>query len=248
MLAVPTPRLHKLFAVLLGAFALSTAASAVQAGVLIDGTRIVYPAKEREVTVKLTNKGDAPVLMQIWVDRGDAQSKPQDADAPFLATPPIFRLDPQKGQSVRLAFTGETLPQDRESLFWFNALEIPPLPQNADGNLMQIAVRSRLKLFYRPSGLPGDLPTAIGQVKWKVERQGAGYVLRGENPSPYHLSFSSLAVEHGARSTDTGGGMIAPFAQRDFPLPGYSGGSDGQVRFRWMSDFGAAPEQTVNLR
>ncbi|MCP1626185.1 fimbrial biogenesis chaperone [Pseudomonas nitroreducens] len=250
MLAVPTIRLHKVLAVLLGAFALSTAFSAAHAGVMIDGTRIVYPAKEREVTVKLTNKGQTPVLMQIWVDRGDTQSKPQDADAPFLATPPIFRLDPQKGQSVRLAFTGETLPQDRESLFWFNALEIPPLPQadEAGSNLMQIAVRSRLKLFYRPGGLPGDLPTAIGQVDWKIERQGNGYVLRGENPSPYHLSFSSLFVEQGARSTDTGGGMIAPFARQDFPLPGYTGGSDGKVRFRWMSDFGAAPEQTAPLR
>lgn len=244
MLAVPLHWQHSLFGVLLGMFALSAA----HAGVLIDGTRIVYPAKEREVTVKLTNKGKSPVLMQIWVDRGDSKSKPQDADAPFLATPPIFRLDPQRGQSVRLSFTGEALPKDRESLFWFNALEIPPLPQDASSNLMQIAVRSRLKLFYRPSGLSGDLPKAIEQVSWKVQRQGDEYVLRGENPSPYHLSFSSLVLEQGARRTDTGGGMILPFEHRDFPLPGYTGGFDGKVRFRWMSDFGASPEQTASLR
>lgn len=244
MLAVPTHWLRQLFVGVLCTLSLSAA----HAGVLIDGTRIVYPAKEREVTVKLTNKGQSPVLMQIWIDRGDAQSKPQDADAPFLATPPIFRLDPQKGQSVRLAFTGETLPQDRESLFWFNALEIPPLPQDATGNLMQIAVRSRLKLFYRPSGLAGDLPSAIEKVTWKVQRDGDGYVLRGENPSPYHLSFSSLVLEQSAKRSDTGGGMIAPFSHRDFPLPGYTGGNGGEVRFRWMSDFGAAPEQTARLR
>nr|BFD42782.1 fimbrial chaperone [Pseudomonas sp. FFPRI_1] len=223
--------------------------SVAHAGVLIDGTRIVYPAKEREVTIKLTNKGQVPVLMQIWVDRGDPQSKAQDADAPFLATPPIFRLDPQKGQSVRLTFTGEALPQERESLFWFNALEIPPLPQDTGANMMQIAVRSRLKLFYRPSGLPADLPKAIEQVTWHVQHQGDGYVLRGENPSPYHLSFSALSLEQGGRLTDTGGGMIVPFSHRDFPLPSYSGDTgDGKVRFRWMSDFGAAPEQTARLR
>ena len=224
--------------------------SVAHAGVSIDGTRIVYPAKEREVTIKLTNKGSDPALMQIWVDRGDTQSKPQDADAPFLATPPIFRLDPLKGQSVRLAFTGETLPQDRESLFWFNALEIPPLPQDSSGNMMQIAVRSRLKLFYRPSGLSGDLHKAIEQVVWRVQRQGDGdgYVLRGENSSPYHLSFSALSLDQGGRTTDTGGGMIVPFSSQDFPLPGYSAGIDGgKVRFRWMSDFGAAPEQSASL-
>ncbi len=42
--------------------------------------------------------------------------------------------------------------------------------------------------------------------------------------------------------------MIVPFSSHDFPLPGYSGGVDGgKVRFRWMSDFGAAPEQSVSL-
>lgn len=243
MLSVSTHWLRPLLSsALLGMSALSA-----HAGVLIDGTRVVYPAKEREVTVKFTNKGHAPTLMQTWVDRGDPQSKPQDADAPFLATPPIFRLDPQKGQSVRLTFTGEALPQDRESLFWFNALEIPPLPQDG-GNLMQIAVRSRLKLFYRPDGLAGDLPKAIEQVNWTVRQQDDRYVLRGENPSPYHLSFSALSLEQGNRSTDTGGGMIVPFSHQDFPLADYNGGTGGKVRFRWIGDFGPAPEQTANLR
>jgi len=245
MKAVPTHWLLSLFAgALLGMFALTDA----QAGVMIDGTRIVYPAKEREVTVKLTNKGASPVLMQVWVDRGDARSKPQDADAPFLITPPIFRLDPQKGQSVRLAFTGENLPQDRESLFWFNALEIPPVPQGASSNMMQIAVRSRLKLFYRPAGLAGDMPSAIEQVRWSVQKQGASYVLRGENASPYHLSFSALALQQGGKNHDTGGGMIAPFSHHDFPLAGFDGGSGGKLRYRWMSDFGASAEQEAALR
>lgn len=114
--------------------------------------------------------------------------------------------------------------------------------------MMQIAVRSRLKLFYRPSALSGDLHKAIEQVVWQVLRQGDGYVLRGENSSPYHLSFSALSLDQGGHTTDTGGGMIMPFSNHAFPLPGYSSGIDGgKVRFRWMSDFGAAPEQTVSL-
>ena len=244
MLSFPALRLGSLLAGLL--IAASVPSDAV-AGVLINGTRIVYPAAEREVTVELTNKGQTPVLMQAWVDRGDAQLKPQEADAPFLATPPIFRLDPQKGQSVRLAFTGEDLPQDRETLFWFNALEIPPMPQDANGSMMQVAVRSRLKLFYRPSGLPGDLPSAVGKVNWQVQHQGNGYVLRGENPSPYHISFSTLVLNQGSQSFETAGGMIPPFSHHDFALPGYSSGNGDTLRFRWMSDFGAAPEQTIPL-
>ncbi|MNN03408.1 Chaperone protein EcpD precursor [compost metagenome] len=113
---------------------------------------------------------------------------------------------------------------------------------------MQVAVRSRLKLFYRPSGLPGDLPSAVGKVTWQVQRQGNGYVLRGQNPSPYHISFSSLALHQGSQNVETGGGMIAPFSHQDFALPGYSGGNGGTLRYRWLSDFGAAPEQSIPLR
>ncbi|CAD5107942.1 fimbrial biogenesis chaperone [Zestomonas carbonaria] len=220
----------------------------VQAAVLIDGTRVIYSAKEREVTVKMTNKGNDPVLMQVWVDRGDPTVAPQNADAPFLVTPPIFRLDPKMGQSVRLVFTGEKLPQDRESLFWFNALEVPPMPQDADINFMQIAVRSRLKLFYRPTGLPGDMASAIRQVAWRVVPSADGHVLRGENSSAYHLSFSSLVLEQGGKRYDTGGGMISPHSSAEFPLAGFAGqAADRQVRFRWMSDYGVAPEQTATV-
>lgn len=239
------PNLRQLAAgLLLSAFAIP----ASWAGVLIDGTRVIYPAKEREVTVKLTNKGSSPVLMQVWADRGDPRAEPQDADAPFLITPPIFRLDPQKGQSVRVVFTGEKLPQDRESLFWFNALEVPSLPQDADRNLMQIAVRSRLKLFYRPAGLPGNLPEAIKAVKWRVVPGAGGHVLRGENDSPYHLSYSSLVLEQGGKRHDTGGGMIAPYSRHEFSLPGFGGQVAGaRLRYRWMSDHGVAPEQETAL-
>ncbi len=244
MLSTPSPWLSLLLAATLLCGATLPAASA---SVLIDGTRVVYPAKEREVTVKLTNKGHAPVLMQAWVDRGDARSSPQEADAPFLITPPIFRLDPLTGQSVRVAFTGEALPQDRESLFWFNTLEIPALPQNTDGNLMQIAIRSRLKLFYRPDSLSGELSKAITQVTWSVQPQDGRHVLRGRNLSPYYLSFSALAFEHAGKVIDTEGGMIGPFSHQDFALPGFNGGVGGKVRFRWMSDFGPAPEQTADV-
>lgn len=228
---------------LAGAFA-AVCAPLAQAGVTIDGTRVIYPAGEREVTIKLNNEGNTPSLMQIWVDRGDIKSQPQNADAPFLVTPPIFRLDPAKSQSVRLAFTGEKLPQDRESLFWFNAMEVPPLPKANELSFMQVAVRSRLKLFYRPAGLPGDLPSAVKQVNWTVVAVAGGYALRGQNPSPYHVSFSALNLQTGDKRYDAGQGMIAPFASHDFPLKNLTGKpAGGQLRYRWMSDYGVGEEQ-----
>ncbi|NWE37301.1 fimbrial biogenesis chaperone, partial [Pseudomonas gingeri] len=107
--------------------------------------------------------------MQSWIDDGDTDAKPQDAKAPFLLTPPIFRLDEKKGQTIRIIFTGANLPSDRESIFWFNALEIPALPEDKSKNYLQIALRNRLKLFYRPSNLLISLEQAVKKVIWSLD-------------------------------------------------------------------------------
>ena len=62
-----------------------------QASVVIGGTRMVYPADDREITVKLTNEGSRPALVQVWLDQGDETSTPDTADVPFTVSPPIFR-------------------------------------------------------------------------------------------------------------------------------------------------------------
>ena len=107
-------------------FALSWLAGSAHAGVVISGTRVIYQAKEREVTVKLSNEGDAPALVQVWLDTGNPNAMPDESKVPFTLSPPLFRLDPKKGQSLRLIYTQEPLPQDKESLFWLNVLEVPP--------------------------------------------------------------------------------------------------------------------------
>lgn len=241
--------MNRLF--LFGAF-LALLAAVVQpaaAAVVIEGTRVIYPATERETTVKMVNKGDDPVLMQVWADRGDPRAQPQTADAPFLVMPPIFRLDAGKGQAVRMVFTGENLPADRESLFWFNALEIPAMPKVADRNYMQVAIRSRLKIFYRPASLRGDLPSAVESVRWKVLPGEHGSVLHADNPSPYHVTFTHLQLIRDGRTFEAESGMIDPFASRDFAIAGFhADAANAKVRYGWMSDYGPGPTAEAPLR
>ncbi|OMQ21909.1 hypothetical protein BMI79_13790 [Serratia oryzae] len=220
-----------------------------QASVSIEGTRLIYPSSEREITIKMTNEGTAPALVQMWTDRGDPATQPQNADAPFLITPPIFRIEPSKGQSVRLVFAGEKLPQDRESLFWFNALEIPPANLDTDRSSMQIAVRSRLKLFYRPANLPGDAASAAYQVTWQwVSAKGNGYALRATNSSPYFVTYSKLELQVQGKKHNLGTGMIAPFDHLDFPVKGLnSKAANSSLVYRPMNDYGVGAEQTVSI-
>lgn len=116
--------------------------------VVITGTRVIYPAAEKEVSVKMNNNGSSPVLVQSWIDNGDRRSTPENAKAPFFITPPVNRVNAGRGQVLRIRYTGETLLQDKESVFYLNVLEVPPKVKNADGqNMLHMAFRSRLKLF-----------------------------------------------------------------------------------------------------
>ena len=139
--------------------------SQAMAGVVITGTRLVYPAGQKEITVKLNNNGLHPALVQAWVDTGDIKSSPTSSKAPFVLSPPVSRIDPSKGQSLRLMFTGAPLASDKESVYWLNILEIPPKAEGpVDLNVLQMAFRSRIKVFYRPDGPPGsatDAPSAL---------------------------------------------------------------------------------------
>lgn len=214
------------------------------AGVVITGTRLVYPAEAKEITVKLNNNGDLPALIQSWVDSGDVKSTPTSSKAPFLLSPPVARMDANKGQSLRLIFTGAQLPTNVESVFWFNMLEIPPKPEgDNDANILQMAFRSRIKIFYRPAGLPGTPDEAMKQVQWKIvpAAQGKGYALQAYNPSPYFVSEVELALVSGKQRSASENGMVAPGETKQFALPSVTSmpSSDAVVEFNAINDYGA---------
>jgi chaperone protein EcpD len=220
-------------------------AGQANASVTIGGTRVIYPLGDREVTVKLDNDSSSPSLVQVWIDDGQAQSAPGEGKVPFVVTPPIFRMGPQKAQALRVIYTGDSLPQDRESVFWLNVLDIPPKPSGAtaDANTLQIALRTRIKLFVRPAkmdGLPEEAPT---KLSWKLvpDATGRGQALEVTNPTPFHVSFSEFAVEAGGKTyKNEAGGMVGPKGATVLAVPNMNGvGDSAKVRFVAISDFSA---------
>ncbi|WP_205744365.1 fimbria/pilus periplasmic chaperone [Dyella sp. M7H15-1] len=207
---------------------------------------MIYPAQERQITVALTNDNkDLPILVQAWIDDGDEKSTPDQINAPFLLVPPMFRMEPGKGQSLRITYLQDKpLPTDKESVFWLNVLEVPPKPKAAKGeakNTLQLAFRTRVKLFFRPKGLKGAVKDAPSQLNWKLLREGSKQVLQAENPSAYYVSFEnvSLAV-NGKEVKNDDPQMIAPggtqrFVLEDIPLPV---DTKSEVRFTSIDDYG----------
>ncbi|WP_025123639.1 MULTISPECIES: molecular chaperone [unclassified Serratia (in: enterobacteria)] len=183
------------------------------AGIVITGTRVIYPAMEREIMVKIDNRGNKPVLAQSWVDDGNPDASPETANAPFTITPPINRINAGKGQTLRLMYTGEPLPTDKESVFWLNVLEVPPLSKDKQ-NQLQMAFRSRIKIFFRPAGLAGNANKAGQSVTWKKVNGG----VEGTNPTPYYVSLANIAEDKEGKRTVSKGGMIAPGGKTVFAM------------------------------
>lgn len=211
------------------------------ANVLIGGTRVVLPAKDGEVTVRLSNDSERPALVQAWIDRGDPKATPDTVDTPFLVTPPMFRMEPKRDQSLRILYTKEPMPADRESLFWLNVLEIPPKPAEKDAansNYLQFALRSRIKLFFRPQGLAGDPLKAPAQL---VFRAAPGQLIV-RNPTPYHITLAKLAVVDAGQSFDAETGMVEPFGELRLRVPqlAKAAGAGAAISFSTINDYGAA--------
>ncbi|SDD37958.1 chaperone protein EcpD [Cupriavidus sp. YR651] len=189
------------------------------ASIIVGGTRIVYNGQEREVTVKLGNEGALPALTQVWLDNGDTNLAPAAIEVPFVISPPLTRIEPGRSQTLRVFYSGEALPKDKETLFWLNVLEVAPKPtgDSADSNTLQLAFRTRLKFFFRPEGLDGQPAEAPGKIQWRVVTTGTTHSIEARNPTPYHVTFAKLEVIDGdSRAVSTDAGMVGPGEVKSF--------------------------------
>ncbi|MET6678057.1 fimbria/pilus periplasmic chaperone [Citrobacter amalonaticus] len=214
-----------------------TANYSAYASITINGTRVIYLAQKAEVTVNLSNRGDAPVLIQNWIDAGDDKIDPGKMPMPFIVTPPINRVDPGRGQALRISYVGvPALPKDKESVFWLNVMEIAAKqdkPNNASH--LDIAFRTRIKLFYRPEGLKGDANRAPELLAWKGDEGG----MQVNNPSPYYVSLGTITYNEKGTRHETEGVMIAPGETRKIPLKNIANTNDiNQLTYTAINDYG----------
>lgn len=220
-------------------------ASSSYAGLIITGTRVIYPAQQKNVNVQISNVGTTPALMQTWIDNGQIDAAPDQIQTPFVITPPISRIEANKGQTIRITHTGEALPKDRESVFYLNVLDIPPKPQGekAPENYLQIAVRSRIKLFYRPQNFPFPVEQAYEKVQWRLS--GKNDII-AKNPTPYFITYQDIAVHQNGHTIDVKEtGMVAPFSEKHFALKQAIRG--GSVNWRVINDYGTKVSGNSNL-
>ncbi|WP_084378957.1 fimbrial biogenesis chaperone [Pseudomonas mucidolens] len=114
------------FALVIGVILMGILPGIAQAAIVVQGARVVFSEKSHEVAVRINNTSAAPVLLQSWVDDGQATVSPEDLHVPFIVAPAVSRVDPSSAAVLRISVMQPQLPNDRESLFWLNVLETPP--------------------------------------------------------------------------------------------------------------------------
>jgi fimbrial chaperone protein len=132
-------------------FAAGALSASAHAGVALGATRVIYPAGQKQVQLAVTNNDDNSTwLIQSWVENADGSET-----AGLLSLPAVCHAG-QKENTLRIIdATNNQLPQDRESLFWMNVKAIPSMDKSKlSDNTLQLAIISRIKLYYRPAKLP----------------------------------------------------------------------------------------------
>jgi len=246
--------------------ALMLSATAAHAGFTISGTRVIYEEAQGETTVNVRHTvGDTAVLMQAWIDDGDPEMQPGQQNVPFILTPAVALMEPGNAQVIRVLRIGE-LPPDRESLFFFNVLEVPPDASDkmaAGESFVQFAMQARLKFFYRPRGLQPSINRAQEMLRFSTAAGADGKLrVRIKNPTPYHFTFSELAL-HASEADNAPvlaeldadvevGPMVAPNSELDVVMKASGGGqfragASTQVRYITVNDQGGRNVKSVKL-
>jgi P pilus assembly chaperone PapD len=224
----------------MGVMAWVAGAGVAQATLVLEGTRIVYPEKAKDVSIRVRNPGSYPILAQSWLDDGRPNLSPEVMVVPFIVSPALTRVEPDGSALLRVFHAKRPLPTDRESLFYLNVMETPP--RGSEENALTLQFRTRVKLFFRPTGLSGDAGDAPDSLTWTLV-PGAGAV-EVHNPTPYHVSFLSVELETAGRREilDRAGqdAMVAPFSKLRFPVSAGRNPVPGQSQIHYwaINDFG----------
>lgn len=223
----------------------------VNASVVMTGTRVIYNEGSRSVDVDLSNDTNIPYVIQTWFDKGVMTSGPDEKiHVPFVATPAIFRMNPNGGQVLKITYLGDAkLPTDKESVFYFNFIQIPPSNLKAgisDSNKMFVVLRNRVKLFYRPSSLLSAERNKFPDLT-VTQVVNSSSSVSVKNNTPFYVTISDIYFLNNGKKSASKAGMIAPFGSEIFNFPKSSTVKGKTVNIIVLNDQGARINENYSL-
>ena len=181
-------------------------------------TRVVFNSGSIAESLSLVNSEKEPVVVQVWTDNGDPTVSPDQVHTPVVINPPVFKMKPGEIRNIRLLLVSAgSLPQDRESVYWLNIYQIPPNTetQHTGEKKIVLPLKIRMKVFVRPEKI-GELQENDAQkLQFSIDRESGNKTLLIQNPTPWHLTLSSLR----SGKTALPGVMVAPFTSERVEIP-----------------------------
>ncbi|MEN5283226.1 fimbria/pilus periplasmic chaperone [Serratia marcescens] len=238
MMSNTTVKMTLIAGSLLGALAVQSA----QAAIALDRTRVIFDGGQNSVSLNLSNQNkQLPYLAQGWIE--DEQGN--KIQSPLTVLPPVQRIEPGKPSQVKIQAlpAAKQLPQDRETLYYFNLREIPP--KSDKPNTLQIALQTRIKLFYRPAAItPTRAQMATPwQEQLTLSKQGDSYQVH--NPTPYYVTIIDAAARKSAEGVKGFEPfMVPPKGQHALGVSAAALG--GSPVLTYINDYGGRPQLSFN--
>ncbi|HEP1044386.1 TPA: fimbria/pilus periplasmic chaperone [Serratia marcescens] len=211
-------------------------APAAQAAIALDRTRVIFDGSVQSVSLSVSNQNkQLPYLAQGWLE--DEQGN--KIQSPLTVLPPVQRIEPGKPSQMKIQAlpAAKLLPQDRETLYYFNLREIPP--KSNKPNSLQIALQTRIKLFYRPAAIAPERNAAPWQEQLTLSKQGDKYVVN--NPTPYYVTLIDAASRKGAEGAKGFEPLMVP-PKGNAPLTVSAGSLGGSPVLTYINDYGGRPQ------
>lgn len=216
------------------------------ASIGIGASRIIFAESDSSQSININNRSqNQPYLINVGISESLSA---KSTNSVFMSTPALFRIEPDSMNKIRILKKSNSLPKDKESVFYLNIMAIPTGKTGQDSNddkvggTLQVATGNTLKLFYRPDGLPITHKEAMGKLQFSKEGQG----VKVSNPTPYFISLNKLLIDGSKVKLDVikGTSMIAPFASNTYPVPA----GKGKAEWAAINDYGGVEKfsSTVN--
>ncbi|MDB9568937.1 fimbria/pilus periplasmic chaperone [Providencia rettgeri] len=227
-----------LMSILLGPLTLSGFS---EAAVSLDRTRIIFDGENKSISLNINNNNkQLPYLAQGWIENEESKK----ITSPLIVLPPVQRLEPGKSSQMKIEALPDikNLPQDRESLFYFNMREIPP--KSDKPNTLQIALQTKIKLFYRPEAIAPQQNSAPWQEKLLLEKKGNLVFIK--NPTPYYVTIINAGAHENTNAKEFNPIMIAPFSENNIGMTKEQLGNTPVITY--INDYGGRPKLTFDCK
>ncbi|MBA6097003.1 MULTISPECIES: molecular chaperone [Pseudomonas] len=229
------PNLKVVLATLVTMAVHSLACIPAHAALTISSTRIVQTSDKQSTSVVVANPSRATYAAQAWIN---TEADDITTAVPLIASPALFQIAPQGEQTVQINRLPNDLANDRETLFFFNLQEIPQA-ESEQKNSLTIALRTRIKLFYRPSEIQENPADSLNTLQWSVRSIDGTPYLIVDNPSPFYFTFGKLVLNdnHRQEQVDTKA-MAVPKGSQTYKLKRLPTGPDVTLAFDIINDYG----------